>query len=90
VRSLLAEFNGHLYLVYSPAYDPEANHIEQLWRFSRRVVTHNHQRGRFELLLDDATAHFQTLARAPADVIRHIASPFACDKESIPSGVHAA
>jgi len=26
VRSLLAEFKDHLYLVYTPAYDPDANH----------------------------------------------------------------
>jgi transposase len=33
-----------LSLVYTPAYDPDANRIEWLWRVSRRIVTHNHQR----------------------------------------------
>ena len=28
VRSLLSEFKDHLYLVYTPAYDPDANRIE--------------------------------------------------------------
>jgi transposase len=49
VCSLLAEFKEHLYLVYTPAYDPDANRIEWLWLISRRVVTHNHRRCSFEL-----------------------------------------
>ena len=28
VRSLLSEFKENLYLVYTPAYDPDANRIE--------------------------------------------------------------
>jgi len=51
VRSMLTELSGQLYLVYTPAYDPDANRIEWLWRISRRVVTHNHQRRDFESLL---------------------------------------
>jgi len=47
VRSLLSEFKDQLYLVYTPAYDPDANRIEWLWRISRRVVTHNHHRSIF-------------------------------------------
>jgi hypothetical protein len=35
VRSLLSECKDHLYLVYTPAYDPDANRIEWLWRVSR-------------------------------------------------------
>lgn len=90
VRSLLAEFKEHLYLVYTPAYDPDANRIEWLWRISRRVVTHNHQRPTFELLLADAQDHFHTLAQAPADVLRHIGSPFAPDKHTTQPQTHAA
>ena len=81
VRSLLSEFRDHLYLVYTPAYDPDANRIEWLWRVSRRVVTHNHQRSDFALLLADVENHFQALTQTPADVLRHIGSPFAPDKE---------
>ena len=69
-----------LYLVYTPAYDPDANRIEWLWRISRRVVTHNHQRRAFELLIADVEIHFQALTLAPEDVLRHIGSPFAPDK----------
>jgi len=57
VRTMLTELKGQLYLVYTPAYDPDANRIEWLWRVSRRVVTHNHSRGTFELLLEDLTQH---------------------------------
>jgi hypothetical protein len=52
-----------------------------LWRISRRVVTHNHQRSTFELLLADLEQHFQSLAQTPAEVLRHIGSPFAPDKD---------
>jgi transposase len=81
VRSMRAELQEHLYLVYTPAYDPDANRIEWLWRVSRRVVTHNHHRSDFALLLADVEQHFQALAQTPADVLRHIGSPFAPDKD---------
>ena len=81
VRSILTELKEHLYLVYTPAYDPDANRIEWLWRVSRRVVTHNHHRSTFELLLTDAEKHFQALTRTPAEILRHIGSPFAPDKD---------
>ena len=72
-----------LYLVYTPAYDPDANRIEWLWRISRRVVTHNHQRHDFELLVADVEAHFRALTLVPADVLCHIGSPFAPIKATI-------
>ncbi len=81
VRGLLTELNEQLYLVYTPAYDPDANRIEWLWRISRRMVTHNHQRKDFDLLLADLHSHFQALTQNPADVLRHIGSPFAPDKD---------
>ncbi|MBO0782626.1 MAG: hypothetical protein J2P37_27750, partial [Ktedonobacteraceae bacterium] len=71
-------------------YDPDANRIEWLWRISRRVVTHNHQRCTFDLLLADLETHFQTLAHTPADVLRHIGSPFAPDKEAPLPLIHTA
>jgi transposase len=90
VRSMLTELKEHLYLVYTPAYDPDANRIEWLWRISRRVVTHNHHRRTFDLLLADLETHFQTLARTSAEVLRHIGSPFAPDKETSLPLTHAA
>src|SRR2546421_2042270 len=81
VRSMLTDLSDWLHLVYTPAYDPDANRIEWLWRVSRRVVTHNHHRSTFELLLADVERHFQSLAQTPAEVLRHIGSPFAPDKD---------
>jgi hypothetical protein len=75
VRRLLAELEGHLHVVYTPAYDPDANRIEWLWRASRRAVTHNHQRRDFATLCADAEAHFQDLAAHPSAVLAHIGSP---------------
>jgi len=82
VRRMLTELSDQLYLVYTPAYDPDANRIEWLWRISRRVVTHNHQRRDFETLLTDVRTHFETLTRSADDLLRHIGSPFAPDKRS--------
>ena len=45
------------------------------------MVTHNHHRSSFELLLADLEQHFLTLAQTPAEVLRHIGSPFAPDKD---------
>jgi hypothetical protein len=69
VRSMLTKLKEHLYLVSTPAYDPDANRIAWLWRISRRVGTHNHQRRTFELLLADLQTRFQTpkdLGRGPS------------------------
>ena len=82
VRSMLTELSGQLYLVYTPAYDPDTNRIEWLWRVSRRIVTHNHHRKDFELLLTDVKTHFETLTRTSDGLLRHIGSPFAPDKDT--------
>lgn len=77
VRQMLAELCNHLRLIYTPAYDPDANRIEWLWRWSRREVTHNHQRDTFAALLEDVHVHFQTLGQHPDLVLQQIGSPFA-------------
>ena len=77
VRQMLAELHDHLRLLYTPAYDPDANRIEWLWRWSRREVTHNHQRTTFAALLEDIQEHFETLRQHPNLVLRQIGSPFA-------------
>jgi transposase len=83
VRRLLAEARDHLRLVYTPAYDPDANRIEWLWRIVRHAVTHNHQREDFDLLLTDLWTEFAALARNPAAVLTHIGSPFAFNEEPL-------
>lgn len=77
VRQMLEELRGQLYLVYTPAYDPDANRIEWLWRISRRVVTHNHHRDTCEEVQDDIRRHFALLAQQPNEVLHHIGSAFA-------------
>ena len=80
----------HQYLACTPAYDPNANRIEWLWRVSQRVVTHNHQRSDFDLLLADVETLFQALTQTPADVLRHTGSPFAPDTSRVRSQADAA
>ena len=76
-RQMLAELQDHLRIIYMPAYDPDANRIEWLWRWSRRDVTQNHQRTTFAALLEDIQTHFETLRQHPDLVLRQIGSPFA-------------
>jgi transposase len=76
-RQRLAALGNHLRLIYTPAYDPDANRIAWLWRWSRRDVTHNHQRDTFAALLEDVHVHFQTLGQHPDLVLQQIGSPCA-------------
>ena len=80
VRNLLTELSDQPSLVYTPAYDPDANRIGWLWHISLRSVTHNHHRSDFESRLCDGRTHFETLSHTPDDLLRHIGSPFALDK----------
>jgi transposase len=75
VRALLEEFGPHLRLVYTPAYDPDSNRIEWLWRSLRRAVTHTHQRTTLDELLADADAWARDLT--PRQILRQIGSPYA-------------
>jgi len=77
VRQRLAELPAHLRIVYTPAYAPDANRIAWLWRWSRRDVTHKHQRATVAALLEDISMHFQTLAPHAALVLRPIGRPLA-------------
>jgi hypothetical protein len=87
LRAVLAELKDHLLLVYTPAYDPEANRIEWLWRELRRAVTHNHQRRTLDELLADATGWVTGLT--PREVLQHLGSPFA-DTDRPPKEEHDA
>jgi transposase len=77
VRQMLEELRDQLKIVYTPAYDPDANRIEWLWRISRRAVTHNHQRDTWQEVQDDIRDHFALLAQRPNEVLHHIGSAFA-------------
>jgi transposase len=75
LRQLLVEMRGQLVLVYTPAYDPESNRIEWLWRSLRRTVTHTHTRETLPPLLEDADSWARTIS--PMEILRQIGSPFA-------------
>ena len=80
VRQMLHEVQADLRISYTPAYDPDAKRIEWLWRWSRREVTHNHQRATCAALLEDIPVHCQTLGQHPDLVLRQIGSPFAAQE----------
>jgi hypothetical protein len=65
VRQMRAELPEPLRLLSTPAYDPDVNRIEWLWRWSRREVTHPQQRTTFAALLEDSHEHFETLRQPP-------------------------
>lgn len=75
VRAMVAELADRLHLVYTPAYDPDANRIEWLWRVSRRLATHNHRHRDLAELEAAARDHFAHLAAHPDEVLAHIGSP---------------
>jgi hypothetical protein len=80
LRALLQEEGEQLILVYTPAYDPDSNPIEWLWRSFRPAVTHTHQRQTMEDLLADAAAWIA--ACTPQDILQHLGSP------SMPTPAH--
>ena len=82
VRAMVAELADALHLVYTPAYDPDANRIERLWRTSRRALTHNHRHRDLAALEAAALGHFTHLAAHPAEVLAHIGSP-GCPPEAV-------
>ncbi len=87
LRQLLAEMRGQLILVYTPAYDPDSNRIEWLWRSLRRAVTHTHTRAILLPLLEDADGWARTIS--PLEVLRQIGSPFADDVDPVDDQVLA-
>ena len=42
IAEVIHEATGHLMLMAQPAYSPELNPQERIWKWWRRVVTHNH------------------------------------------------
>jgi len=75
LRQVLADLGDNLFLVYTPAYDPDANRIEWLWRAFRQAVTHNHHRLTLAEVVSDADGWVRDLT--PAQTLAHIGSPFA-------------
>jgi hypothetical protein len=77
VREAVARHGDKLCLVPNPAYDPQANPAELLFRPFRRAVAHNHHRDDVIDLYRDAFRYFDDLDAHPERALRHIGSPFA-------------
>jgi transposase len=82
LRELLATQGDYLRLVYTPAYDPEANPIERFWKPFRHRVTHNHRRSNLYDLHLDASEHFLTRDNDPNLDLREIGSPLAREDQT--------
>lgn len=78
LRETVDVHGNHLRLVYTPAYDPQANPTERLFPPFRHKVTHNHHHDTLFPLYEDARRYFADLDRNPDTVLRHLGSPFAC------------
>jgi hypothetical protein len=70
LRQVMNVLRGRVVLVYLPAYSPDLQPEERLWRQWRPHVTHNHRRATIEALIQDSDAWFERQARQPASVLQ--------------------
>jgi len=75
VRRGLTALAGRVVLVFQPAYSPELQPAERVWRQWRPNVTHNHRRETLEALQQDSDGWFRRMATQPETVLRALASP---------------
>lgn len=61
VQRLLAKYPGRIQLEWLPAYSPELNPQEDIWRHLRRQVTHNYYFGHLDSLLSAVCEFHQAL-----------------------------
>ena len=64
-------------LIFLPPYSPDLNPIEQVWRITRREVTHNTYFAYAQILEDTLDTHF-TAYREPNDKLAALCT-FKCD-----------
>jgi transposase len=71
VEAVVREASGRLVLQPQPAYSPELNPQERIWKWLRRVVTHNHW---FATLAEqiDAVRHFFRYLAGVKEQVRHL------------------
>jgi hypothetical protein len=70
VRTALDAHAGRVVLVFQPAYSPDLQPSERLWRQWRPNVTHNHQRTTMPDLVADSDAWLTTIAANPKAVLQ--------------------
>ena len=75
VRRGLDALAGRVVIVFQPAYSPDLQPGENVWRQWRPNVTHNHRRGTLEALQQDSDAWFRRMAVAPEVLRRALALP---------------
>lgn len=75
VRMLLANHTQRLQLEWLPAYTPELNPQEDIWRHMRRRVTHNHYFEQLGSLLA-ALDHFHQALEADPDQVLRLLKPW--------------
>jgi DDE superfamily endonuclease len=70
LRQVMTAFRGRVVLVHLPAYSPDLQPEERLWRQWRPNVTHNHRRATIEELVRDSDAWFERLATQPVATLQ--------------------
>lgn len=75
VRRWLTAQAGRVVLVFLPAYSPDLQPAERLWRQWRPNVTHNHTRSTLPELETDSDRWLRRMAAAPLTVLRALGSP---------------
>jgi transposase len=75
VRRGLNALAGQVVLVFLPAYSPDLQPAERVWRQWRPNVTHNHQRSDLDELQADSDGWFERMASQPETVRRMLGTP---------------
>jgi len=73
-KSLTPWLNHHretLRLDYLPPYSPEINHIERVWKLTRRLCTHNHYFEELEELVGTVENQFEPWTK-PNDTLHRL------------------
>jgi DDE superfamily endonuclease len=76
LRQVMDVLRGRAVLVYLPAYSPDLQPEERLWRQWRPNVTHNHRRATIEALIQDSDAWFERLDEHPASTLQLLGLSF--------------
>jgi transposase len=75
VRRGLDVLAGRVVLVFLPAYSPDLQPAERVWRQWRPHVTHNHERDTLDVLQEDSDGWFERMATQPETVRRMLGTP---------------
>lgn len=75
VRRGLDTLAGRVVLVFQPAYSPNLQPAERVWRQWRPNVTHNHQRENLLALQQDSDAWMSRMAASPQGILQALAIP---------------